>query len=96
MLVKLNQVMPGVGDHYMGRTGIDSQLTDIPIDADRPDDLEHPVDDDRDHGARGIFNDEVGGMLTWNFVSTLPTTMANAGRAGVARVSEVVRQRTSR
>jgi hypothetical protein len=33
MLVKLNQVMPGVGDHYMGRTGIDSQLTDMPIDA---------------------------------------------------------------
>ncbi len=96
MLVKLNQLMPGVGDHYMGRTGIESQLTDIPIDADRPDDLEHPVDDDRDYGARGIFDDQVGGMLTGNFVSTLPATMVSATRAGVARVSEVVRQRSSR
>ncbi len=96
MLVKLNQVMPGVGDHYMGRTGIDSQLTDIPIDPDRPDDLEHPVDDDRDYGARGIFDDQVGGMLTWNFVSTLPTTAASAARAGVARLSEIVRQRSPR
>jgi short-subunit dehydrogenase len=94
MLVKLNQVMPGVGDHYMGRTGIDSQLTDIPIAADRRDDLEHPVDDERDHGARGIFDDQTGGMLTWNFVSMLPSTMASASRAGAARVAEVVRQRT--
>jgi len=94
MLVKLNQVMPGVGDHYMGRTGIDSQLTDIPIDADRPDDLEHPVDDDRDHGARGIFDDQVGGMLTWNFVTMLPSTMVGAGRAGAARLAEIARQRS--
>lgn len=94
MLVKLNQVMPGVGDHYMGRTGIDSQLTDIPIDPDRPDGLERPVDDDRDFGARGIFDDQTGGMLTWNFVSTLPATVASAGRAGTARLAELVRQRT--
>ncbi len=96
MLVKLNQVMPGVGDHYMGSTGIDSQLTDIPIDADRPDDLEHPVDDDRDHGSRGIFDDQVGGMLTWNFISMLPSTVASAVRAGAARIAEVARQRTRR
>ena len=96
MLVKLNQVIPGVGDHYMGRTGIDSQLTDIPIDADRRDDLEHPVDDVRDRGPHGIFEDQVGGMLTWNFVSTLPSTIADAGRAVVARLSEVLRQRTNR
>jgi short-subunit dehydrogenase len=96
MLVQLNQVMPGVGDHYMGRTGIDSQLTDIPIDADRPDGLEHPVDDQRDYGARGIFDDQTGGMSTWNFVPMLPATMASAGRAGVARIAEVVAQRTGR
>lgn len=94
MLVKLNQLMPGVGDHYMGRTGVDSQLTDIPIDADRPDNLDHPVDDERDHGARGVFDDRVGGMLTWNFVSMLPATTASAGRAGGARLAEIVRQRT--
>ena len=93
MLVKLNQVMPGVGDQYMGRTGIDSQLTDIPIDRDRPDDLEQPVDDVCDHGATGIFGDQDGGMLTWNFASMLPSTIAEAGRAGAARLREVVRQR---
>jgi hypothetical protein len=96
MLVKLNQVMPGVGDHYMGRTGIDSQLTDMPIDAGRPDGLEYPVDEYRDFGARGIFDDQVGGMLTRNFVATLPATMASAARAGAARLSEIARQRTRR
>jgi short-subunit dehydrogenase len=96
MLVKLNQVMPGVGDHYMGRTGVDSQLTDIPLDPDRPDNLEHPVDEERDHGARGSFGDQVGGMLTWNFVAMLPATVASAGRAAGARIAEVLRQRTRR
>jgi short-subunit dehydrogenase len=96
MLVQMNQVMPGVGDHYMGRTGIESQLTDIPIDADRPDSLDDPLDDARDFGARGIFDDRTGGMLTWNFVSMLPATMASAGGAGVARLSEIVRRRTRR
>jgi NAD(P)-dependent dehydrogenase (short-subunit alcohol dehydrogenase family) len=90
MLVKLNAVIPGVGDHYMARTGLDSQLTDIPIEPDRPDDLHEPVDDVSDHGARGIFDGQTGGMLTWDFVRSLPSTAASAGRAGVARVREVL------
>lgn len=96
MLVKLNAVIPGVGDHYMARTGIDSQLTDIPIDSDRPDDLDAPVDDQQDHGARGIFGDQTGGMLTGSFVRALPSTLASAVRAGGARISEVVAARTKR
>lgn len=95
ILVQLNSVMPGLGDHYMARTGIDSQLTDIPIDAHRPDDLREPVDDDRDHGARGIFDRRTGGMLTWNFARELPSTMTNAVRAGGARIAEVATARLS-
>lgn len=96
MLVKLNQAIPGVGDHYMARTGVDSQLTDIPIDPDRPDDLCEPVDDTADHGARGIFDERVGGMLATGFVSSLPTTTVDAVAAAAARVTEVARQRRGR
>lgn len=94
MLVQLNALMPGVGDHYMAATGRDSQLTDEPIDADRPDDLERPVDDDRDFGARGIFDDQTGGMRRGGFLVTLPRTALDGVRAAIARVREVAGQRT--
>jgi len=93
-LVKLNSVMPGVGDHYMARTGFDSQLTDIPIDPDRPDSLFAPVDDDVDHGATGIFGDLTGGMLTADYLRSVPGIAADAAVAAGARVAEVARRRT--
>ncbi len=57
VLTKLgNRVSPAVLDWYLSRNGIASQQTDQPIDADTwQDNLDKPVDDDRDHGARGIF-----------------------------------------
>jgi hypothetical protein len=85
--------MPGVGDHYMAATGRDSQLTDIPIRPDRPDDLEHPVDDDHDVGARGIFDDQTGGMLRGDFIVTLPKVALDAARAAGGRMREVAAQR---
>jgi short-subunit dehydrogenase len=94
MLVQMNSLMPGVGDHYMAATGRDSQLTDIPIEADRPDDLEHPVDDDRDFGARGIFDDQTGGMLTTDFITSVPKIALDGVRAAGARIREVAAQRT--
>ncbi len=93
LLVQLNSWMPGVGDHYMAATGRESQLTDIPIRPDRPDDLEHPVDDDHDVGARGIFGDQTGGMLRAGFIVTLPKVAFDGVRAAGARIREVAAQR---
>ncbi|MDP9445276.1 MAG: SDR family oxidoreductase, partial [Actinomycetota bacterium] len=53
-----NKVAPGLLDRYLGRSGIESQQTDEPIDLDRwRDNLYEPADDDVDHGAHGIFDD---------------------------------------
>jgi NAD(P)-dependent dehydrogenase (short-subunit alcohol dehydrogenase family) len=38
-----NAVAPGLGDRYLARTGFDSQQTDEPVPADRPDNLYEPV-----------------------------------------------------
>lgn len=60
MLTKLgNKVSPALLDWYLSRNGISSQQTDQPIDADAwQDNLDKPVDADRDHGAHGIFDDQ--------------------------------------
>ena len=50
-----DKIAPRLGDIYLARNGFDSQQTDEPIRADRPDDLYDPVPGD--HGAHGEFDD---------------------------------------
>ena len=89
MLVKLSQWMPGVGDHYLASTGVDSQKTGIEIAEDRPDDLFHPLDDDEDFGARGIFDDSVGGVLQPEFLRTVPKMFRDLASSVRARIHQV-------
>ena len=49
------KVAPGLLDHYLARTGYESQQTDEPADPNRPNNLWEPVPGD--HGAHGVFND---------------------------------------
>jgi NAD(P)-dependent dehydrogenase (short-subunit alcohol dehydrogenase family) len=48
------RVIPGILDHYLGRTGFAAQQTRQPRDPDRPDNLWTPVAGD--HGAHGTFD----------------------------------------
>ncbi|MBD0328681.1 MAG: SDR family oxidoreductase [Thermoleophilia bacterium] len=50
-----DKLAPGLGDLYLGRSGISSQQTSQPVDPDRPDNLFEPVPGD--HGARGRFGE---------------------------------------
>jgi len=49
-----NKAAPDVADHYLARTGFDSQQTGEPADPSRPDNLWAPVPGD--HGAHGAFD----------------------------------------
>jgi len=84
-LVRMSQLLPGVGDHYLARTGIDSQQTDDEVGAERPDDLFEPVDDDHDVGAHGVFGEQTGGVLQPRFLVTLPKTAVDVGVAVAER-----------
>jgi NAD(P)-dependent dehydrogenase (short-subunit alcohol dehydrogenase family) len=53
--IAADKLAPGFLDRYLGRTGVDSQQTDEPEDADRPDNLWAPVEEDR--GAHGRFDE---------------------------------------
>ncbi len=50
-----NKLVPSLADHYLARTGYDSQQHDGPEEAGRPDNLWEPVPGD--HGAHGAFGD---------------------------------------
>lgn len=52
-----NRVVPWYADAKLAREGIDSQQTDVPEDPERRHNLWEPVDDVRDHGAHGRFDD---------------------------------------
>jgi NAD(P)-dependent dehydrogenase (short-subunit alcohol dehydrogenase family) len=49
-----SRLFPRLVDRYLGRTGYDAQQTDVREDAQRPDNLVHPVEGDR--GAHGDFD----------------------------------------
>jgi len=51
-----NKLFPGLLDHYLARTGYDSQQYDGPEDRHRPDNLWEPVDANQDRGAHGVFD----------------------------------------
>ncbi len=62
-----NKVMPRVLDRYLARTGYDSQQTDKPVEPDRKDNVFEPLDEAKDYGAHGDFDDraQVSSYQLW-------------------------------
>ncbi|MCK6529602.1 SDR family oxidoreductase [Myxococcota bacterium] len=78
-----NRVAPALADRYLGRTGYDSQQHDGLVPEDRLDNLFAPVDDARDHGTRGEFDDRANeGSLQLRAAKARPwLALAAAGLA---------------
>ena len=87
LVVALASVAPGLGNRFAAASGTDSQLTDEPVGPDRPSNLRHPADADRDFGAHGIFDSRAQGVLDPSFLRTLPKTARQFGAALVATVA---------
>lgn len=79
-----NAVMPGVGDWYLAKTGVDSQMTSEPEDPNRPYNLWRPLPGD--HGARGPFSDRATDRSEqwWVNKNRGWLALAGAGLAGLA------------
>ncbi|MGC1183701.1 MAG: SDR family oxidoreductase [Candidatus Dormiibacterota bacterium] len=87
MLVLLGRAFPGLGNQFSAIGAWDSQLTKAPLSPTRRVNLHQPVDDVRDHGAHGIFDQEAGGFLDPSFLKTLPKTLGLFGIA-LARTAD--------
>jgi NAD(P)-dependent dehydrogenase (short-subunit alcohol dehydrogenase family) len=92
LLVAAGQIAPGLGNHYAALGAWDSQLADLPIGPNRPDNLHHPADDEEDAGAHGIFDDKAKGFFDPSFLKTLP----QAGRTFLAAAIADARDRPRR
>lgn len=80
-----NKLFPGIGDWYLGETGYESQMTDEPVEAGRPDNLWEPVEGDR--GAHGIFDDRAYSSSAQAWANTHPKLTAAAGVGVIASVA---------
>lgn len=74
MLVLAGRLFPDLGNNYAALGAWDTQLTDLPVGADRPVNLYQPVDQDEDYGAHGIFDARAGGSLDPSFLRSMPAT----------------------
>jgi short-subunit dehydrogenase len=79
-----NAIAPGLGDRYLARNGYSAQQTPEPEDPERPDNLWIAVDDTRDFGAHGRF-DDIAHERSWEQLlaehrrMTMGTVLAFAG-----------------
>jgi hypothetical protein len=89
-LIVANKVAPGVTDHYVARTTVASQQTDIDVDPQHRDDLCEPLDDVDDYGARGTFGENEGGMLNPKWLKGIPTIAVDVASAAAGRAREVL------
>jgi NAD(P)-dependent dehydrogenase (short-subunit alcohol dehydrogenase family) len=81
------KIIPGLLDRYLGKTGFDSQQTDQPRDPSQPDNLFEPVDDARDFGAHGSFDERASDHseeLWWAKHRKTLTAAAAVGLLGLA------------
>ena len=79
-----NKIAPAMLDHYLGRTGYDSQQTDEPERPDRPNNLWQPLPGD--HGAHGSF-DRRAHARSYESWSDLHRTWIVLGLAGMTAVA---------
>jgi NAD(P)-dependent dehydrogenase (short-subunit alcohol dehydrogenase family) len=89
-----NRIAPGLLDHYLARTGYDSQQTDRPRDPNAPVNLWHPADDPtgHDHGAHGAFDSDSTSHSAQAWVSRHRTALAAAGAAAAIGTLTAVRR----
>lgn len=89
-----NRFVAGVLDRYLAATGYDSQQTGEPVSADRPSNLWEPVDDDRNVGVHGSFDDQArtSSAQSWLTRAGVSPGLVNVGAALVSGVRMVVQE----
>ncbi|MEX2659520.1 MAG: SDR family oxidoreductase [Acidimicrobiales bacterium] len=81
LIVGGSKIAPSVFSDFAGRTAVEGQQTDEPVDPDRPVNLRSPVDDDEAWAARGEFDARANGVLDPSFFTSLPEQMVSVGKS---------------
>lgn len=83
-----NKISPSYGDHVLAQIGYEAQMTDQPIDPNRPNNLWEPVEGD--FGAHGIFDDRSYSSSAQAWANTHPKLTAIAGVGLIAGVAALL------
>ena len=74
-----NKIVPEYADWVLANTGFKSQQTDVPADPHRPNNLWEPVDEDKDFGAHGRFDERASAQSPQLFATTHRRLLTAAG-----------------
>jgi len=91
----VNAVAPGLLDRYLGRTGVDSQQTKQPRDANAPENLWSPADgpEGKDFGAHGSFDAQSHDQSLQLWASQHHGVVGTAAALGAVAAAAVWRRR---
>ncbi len=78
------RLVPGFLDHYLAHKGIKAQQSSTPLPSHRPDNLFSPVDEKRDYGAHGMYDDLAHGHSLQLTLAEHRGTVLGAGLAATA------------
>ena len=84
VVIGANKLVPGAGDHYLARNGYESQMHDGHEDPNRPNNLYQPLDESRDFGAHGVFDDRSKSHSYQLWADQQRDVIAMAGMVGAA------------
>lgn len=89
-----NKIAPAFADWYLGRTGYKSQQTGQKANPNQPNNLQGPVDENRDYGAHGTFDDKASytSKQLWLDMHAGSLALAGLGLIGAATVATLVRR----
>lgn len=89
-----NKIAPAFADRYPGRTGYKSQQTGQKANPHQPDNLHGPVDEDRDYGAHGTFDNKASytSKQLWLDMHAGALALARLGLASAATVAALARR----
>jgi hypothetical protein len=93
-----NKIAPEYGDYLLSKEGFEGQQRPEPETPGRPNNLWEPVDDDRDCGAHGVFDDIARDFSPQLWATTHRRTLAltAAGVAAAAGATWAALQRRDR
>ena len=90
IVIQGDKLAPGLGDWYLGKTGYASQQIGAPEEPGRPSNLWEPVDENRDYGAHGAF-DERARERSWQlWADTHRGWLALAGAGVLSAIGAAV------
>jgi hypothetical protein len=92
LLVVAGQLSPALANQFAARGAWEAQLTDQPVQPDRPANLRRPVDAENDFGAHGAFDAQAGGFLDRHYLRTIPKTARTFAAAAAATIREKARR----